>query len=229
MRRPSSDSIFSLPIQTLAKLKPVRDLFYLLRSVPDMAQYRIAHLMIKAWAEARGIYSSKFGFLGGIHISALLVPVCKQLAAESPLSTTSDIITTFFRHYADFDWKTQTVFDPFFHKTLRYHRTFREPLCLLGWHAPSLNTALNASIPTVKTIAAEFSRANMLLSQEAPTWRNFFSPKVVRGLQTSVSQGAAEFLRAFRTYIKIDAHFWGSSFEKGNRFIGWLESRCVMT
>ncbi|KAL6920750.1 hypothetical protein FSHL1_004727 [Fusarium sambucinum] len=226
MKRPANDSAFALPFQTLAKLKPVRDLFYLRRSLPDMVQYRMAHLYIKFWAQARGIYSAKFGFLGGIHISVLLVPICKALAFGSEMISPADIVTTFFRHYADFDWKNSMVFDPFFHKDLRYNRTFREPLCLIGWHAPALNTAPIASNPTVVTIAAEIERANRLLSQDGCKWNS------VLGLQSTQEagkiRGATEFLNEFKTYIKIDAHYWGPSQEKSGRFIGWLESRCVM-
>ncbi|KAF5241713.1 hypothetical protein FAUST_3647 [Fusarium austroamericanum] len=226
MKRPANDSAFALPFQTLAKLKPVRDLFYLRRSLPDMVQYRMAHLFIKSWAQARGIYSAKFGFLGGIHISVLLVPICKALASGSETVSPTDIVVTFFRHYSNFDWKTSMVFDPFFHKDLRYNRTFREPLCLIGWHAPALNTAPIASNPTVMTIAAEIERANRLLSEDGCTWNS------VLGLQSAQeagkSRGATEFLKEFKTYIKIDAHYWGPSQEKSGRFIGWLESRCVM-
>ncbi|CAG7566524.1 unnamed protein product [Fusarium equiseti] len=226
MKRPANDPAFALPFQTLAKLKPVRDLFYLRRSLPDMVLYRMAHLLIKSWAQERGIYSAKFGFLGGIHISVLLVPVCKVLAYESETVSPTDIIVTFFRHYSQFDWKNSMVFDPFFHKDLRYNRTFREPLCLIGWHAPALNTAPIASVPTVMTIAAEFERANKLLSVDGCTWNSLL------GLESSqdarISRGATEFLHEFKTYIKVDAHYWGPSREKSGRFIGWLESRCVM-
>ncbi|GKU15138.1 unnamed protein product [Fusarium langsethiae] len=226
MKRPANDSAFALPFQTLTKLKPVRDLFYLRRSLPDMVQYRMAHLFIKSWAQARGIYSAKFGFLGGIHISVLLVPICKALASGSETVSPTDIVVTFFRHYCNFDWKNSMVFDPFFHKDLRYNRTFREPLCLLGWHAPALNTAPIASNPTVMAIAAEMERANRLLSEDGCTWNS------VLGLQSTQevggSKGAMEFLHEFKTYIKIDANYWGPSQEKSGRFIGWLESRCVM-
>lgn len=228
MNRPSNDPAFALPMQTLAKLKPVRDLFYLRRSIPDMTQYRMSHLLIKTWAKSRGLYSAKFGLLGGIHISVLLVPICKTLAATGEPVSTSDIIMSFFDHYANFDWKTELVFDPFFHKELRYHRTFREALCLLGWHAPSLNTAANASVPTVKTIAAEFVRAKSLLSNCSETWDDFLNPTAETQPHPVDGHAATEFLAAYRSYIKIDAHYWGSSPEKGNRFIGWLESRCVM-
>ncbi|KAF9766501.1 hypothetical protein IL306_001125, partial [Fusarium sp. DS 682] len=228
MKRPASDPAFALSFQALAKLKPVRDLFYLRRSLPDMVQYRMAHLFIKSWAQARGIYSAKFGFLGGIHISVLLVPVCKALAYENETVSPADIVTTFFHHYSDFDWKNSMVFDPFFHKELRYNRTFREPLCLIGWHAPALNTAPIASIPTVATIASEFTRVKNLLSDDDCTWGKLLGIESGRSLDSMKFPGATEFLHAFKTYIKIDAHYWGPSQEKSGRFIGWLESRCVM-
>lgn len=226
MNLPSNHPEFALPVQTLAKLKPARDMYYLLRSIPDLAQFRVAFLLIKAWAISRGLYGARFGLLGGIHISVLLVPICKQLAtlarpASSPSASTADIVTTFFHHYANFDWATQVVLDPFFHKELRYHRTSREPLCLLGWHAPSLNTAMTASAPTVKSIAAEIEKTDALLSQPGATWDSFL------GSLDAATVGFHDFLHNFKSYVKIDARFWGSSPSKGRKFFGWLESRCV--
>ncbi|KAM0354114.1 hypothetical protein ACHAPU_001149 [Fusarium lateritium] len=228
MKHPASDPAFALSFQALAKLKPARDLFYLRRSLPDMVQYRMAHLFIKSWAQARGIYSAKFGFLGGVHISVLLVPVCKALAYENETVSPADIVVTFFNHYSSFDWKASMVFDPFFHKELRYNRTFREPLCLLGWHAPALNTAPIASVPTVMTIAAELERANKLLSRDGCTWDSLLTVESEGTSEPGACPGATEFLHTFKTYIKLDAHYWGPSQEKSGRFIGWLESRCVM-
>ncbi|KAM0199583.1 hypothetical protein ACHAPA_006894 [Fusarium lateritium] len=228
MKHPANDPAFALSFQALAKLKPVRDLFYLRRSLPDMVQYRMAHLFIKSWAQARGIYSAKFGFLGGVHISVLLVPVCKALAYENEAVSPADIAVTFFNHYSSFDWKGSMVFDPFFHKELRYNRTFREPLCLIGWHAPALNTAPIASVPTVMTIAGEFERANKLLSQQNCTWSSLLGLGSETTLESGAYPGATEFLHTYKTYIKIDTQYWGPSQEKSGRFIGWLESRCVM-
>lgn len=221
MNLPAGHPEFSLPVQTLAKLKPARDMYYLLRSVPDLAQFRVAFLLIKAWANARGIYGARFGLLGGIHITVLLVPVCKQLAALPTAVSTTDILTTFFSHYAHMDWESQVVLDPFFHKELRYHRTLREPFCLLGWHAPSLNTAMTASVPTVKNIATEISKTNALLSQSGVTWDS------ILGSSSTSGTGVQDFLSGFKSYVKIDARFWGSSPSKGRKFMGWLESRCV--
>lgn len=221
MNLPSGHREFALPVPTLAKLKPARDMYYLLRSIPDLAKFRVAFLLIKAWATSRGLYGARFGLLGGIHITVLLVPICKQLATLPRAVSTTDILTTFFAHYAAFDWDTQVVLDPFFHKELRYHRTSREPFCLLGWHAPALNTAMTASTPTVKSIAAEISKTNSLLSQPGATWDSIIGPV------GSAASGVHDFLQSFKSYVKIDARFWGSSPTRGRKFLGWLESRCV--
>ncbi|TQS32696.1 hypothetical protein Golomagni_06981 [Golovinomyces magnicellulatus] len=185
-----------------------------------MAKFRVAFLCIKAWAMARGLYGAKYGLLGGIHITVMLTPICKSLATYSKPVSTSDIVTTFFHHYSTFDWATQLVLDPFFHKDLKYHRTVREPMCLLGWHAPALNTALAASVPTVKTIAMEITHANSLLSAPTASWDTLLDAK-------AVSQGPKDFLTAYKSYVKVDARFWGASPSQGRRFLGWLESRCV--
>jgi hypothetical protein len=218
LRLPPTDPVFALPTQTLAKLKPARDMYYIRRTIPDYATFRTGCYLIRQWAKQRGIYSAKFGLLSGIQISVLLSRVCKLISHDGRSAPLPSILTTFFNHYANFDWSEQLAFDPFFHKQLRYVRTAREPMAILGFHSPTLNTALNASLPSVRTISNEFKRADGLLSQEGMNWTSFMS----------VSQGSAEFLAAFKTFIKIDTQFWGVSLEKGSSFVGWLESRCVM-
>ncbi|KAI1132017.1 hypothetical protein F5Y10DRAFT_284563 [Nemania abortiva] len=218
MRLPATDPVFALPTQTLAKLKPARDMYYIRQTIPDYAAFRTAYYLIRHWAKQRGIYSAKFGLLSGIQISILLSRVCKLLSHEGAPVSLPSMLTTFFHHYANFDWTTQLVFDPFFHNRLRYVRTAREPMAILGFYPPSLNTALNASLPSVRVISNEFKRADMLLSQEGMNWTTF----------SSAAQGSVEFLAAFKTFIKIDAQFWGVSLAKGSGFVGWLESRCVM-
>lgn len=230
MKRPPTDPIWALPSLTLLKLKPARDMAYLSRSIPDLVQFRLAYLLIKSWAKGKGIYAAKFGYLGGIHIFALLVPVCKMLFKQEGTVSASDLVVTFFHHYAHFDWANNIVFDPFFHKRLRYVRTPREPLCLLGWHGPYLNTALAASGPTMKTIAAEFRAADKRLGRDGVTWPEFLGLPDHGAPGANVapgSGGATEFLQAFRSYVRLDAHYWGRSLERRNAFVGWLGSRCV--
>jgi hypothetical protein len=232
MNRPASDPVFALAPSTLAKLKPLRDLYYIQRSIPDMAQYRTAHLLIKEWARSRGIYGAKFGLLGGIHILVLLAPVCKTLAQSGASYSVSDIVVTFFHHYAQMDWASEAIFDPFFHRDLHYHRTFREPLCLLGWHAPYLNTAANASKPTVETMAREFNRAAAILWKDDVNWDSLLEKEELWPISRTshekrLGRAVADFVCEHDSYIKIDLHHWGSSLTKGRRFTGWLESRLV--
>ncbi|EFY84832.1 Poly(A) polymerase type 3 [Metarhizium acridum CQMa 102] len=194
-----------------------------------MAKYGIAHLLLKAWAKSRGLYSSKLGLLGSLNISVMLVPICKLLAYDGPSAGTTDILTTFFHHYRNFDWKTNMVLDPLFHGTVKYHRTQRESMCLLGWHTPSRNTALNATASTIHILSAEIMRASDLLSQEGVNWDTF-----LRGTQSLLpfpeltACNAAGFLDSHKCYIKMNASYLGCSPRKGKRFVGWLESRCLM-
>ncbi|KAL2159875.1 hypothetical protein VTH06DRAFT_2008 [Thermothelomyces fergusii] len=229
LRLPPSDPVWSLPAQTLAKLKAVRDADYLRRSVPDLATFRLAHRFVKTWAKARGIYAARFGFLGGIQISVLLARVHKLLARGAgtpppPPPTPEALVATFFHHYAAFDWSARPAFDPLFHRRrLPYARTAREPLAILGYFPPALNTAGAASVPSVRTLAAEFRRASDALrssssSSSLSSWSAFLSASAARD----------DFFAAHRSFVKLDVQYWGLSLARGVRFLGWLESRCVM-
>lgn len=223
MRRPSSDPIFNLPFETMAQLKPARDLYYLRKSIPDMAQYRVVHVAIRLWAQSRGIFDSAIGLLGDSHITALLVPVCKLLAFDGRNISAADVIATFFSHYAEFEWATKPVFDPFFHRKLAYRRSFRESLCLLGWHPPALNTATNLTNAAVDTMAIELKRAQGLLSQKDLTWRRFFGPHD-EGIGSLAVPASLEFLQSYRVYARIETRYWGLSSMKCGKIVHRLRS-----
>lgn len=216
LKFPGSHPIWSLPSQTLVKLKAVRDIDYIARSVPDIVNFRVAHRLIKTWAKQRGIYSTKYGYLGGMPIAILLARAYKMLARKNTGLALADVLTTFFNHYAHFDWKNDLVFDPLFHKKIIYRRTDREPLAILGYFPPSLNAMSNASTPTARTVSEEFRRADSLLSENDITWPKFLD-----------ADGSTEFLCSFKSFIQIDVQFWGGSLTKGRGFVGWVESRCV--
>lgn len=229
MKLANSDPVWTLPSQTLGKLKAVRDLDYVRRSVPDLVKFRIAHRFIKTWASSRGIYSSKWGYLGGFPITILLIRVCKFLARDVPTHSVADILSTFFSHYAVFDWQHKMAFDPFYHRQrLQYTRTPREPLAVLGFHTPMLTTTKAASLPSVRTIAEEMQRANRLLCEDGMTWSNFLTGDTSIESETHLGTGATDFLKSYKSYVQITAQYWGVSLNKGSSFVGWLESRCVM-
>jgi len=216
LRIPPSNPVWSLSAPTLSKLKALRDMDYLRRSIPDLTTFRLAHRFIKTWARTRGIYSARFGFLGSIQISLLLARVVKLLPHSVSLP---DLLTTFFSHYSTFPWATHLVFDPLFHKQrLPYTRTSREPLAILGYFPPALNTSHAASMPSTRAIVAEFSLASTHLKAHTLTsWTDLLRPS-----------GATTFLTSYTTYVRLDVQYWGISPSRGRRFIGWLESRCVL-
>ncbi|KAK1826744.1 RNA ligase superfamily-domain-containing protein [Podospora conica] len=216
---PAANPIWSLPMQTLLKLKAARDLDYIRRSVPDLTTFRHAHRFIKSWAKAHGVYSARFGFLGGIQISILLARAQKLLTASNKTPPSlPDLITTFFTHYATFPFATHSVFDPFFHATsLPHHRsTTREPLAILGYFPPALNTTAAASVPSTRTLTHEFARTASALTTST-TWTDLISP----------TTAATSFLTSYKSYARLSVQYWGQSPTRGRQFIGWLESRCV--
>jgi hypothetical protein len=159
----------------------------------------------------------------------MLSRICKLLFRDAGTITAVDVICTFFDHYANFDWETQMVFDPFFYKQQpRYHRSVREPMVILGLHAPTVNVAHTASLPSVRTLAGELKRANDLLSQAGITWPELISGTEKEGAMADLPSGAYEFLKSYNTYIKINVQYWGLSLAKGSTLVSWLESRCVL-
>jgi poly(A) polymerase Pap1 len=223
----ASDDVFNLSILSLRKLKPYRDLLYIQRTLPSQYTFRLAYRCIKLWAVQHGIYSSKFGYLGGVHITLMLSWVHKRIAHDSGTVSAGDLITSFFHHYAEFDWANKLVYDAFFHKKKpRYYRSAREPMAILGFHAPNSNIAHTSTVPGVQTLVKEFKAAAMRLSDPSMTWAHFAEPKNSVGANM-IHGGEAEFLGAHDSYFKIDIQFWGRTLAKGKGLIGWVESRAL--
>ena len=229
---PASDPVFNLSILSLRKLKPYRDLLYIKRTTPDLATFGLAYRAIKLWATKRGIYSAKFGFLGGVHITLMLSWVYKRVSYDvktrgsHPVST-SDLVATFFHYYANFDWADDVVYDAFFHKQKpRYHRNAREPMVVLGFHSPNFNVAHTSTLPGLLVLMKELKAANSRLLEPAMTWLDFFEPSDAHSF---IGQGLGEtqFLHAYKSYVSIDIQLWGRTLTKGRSLVGWVESRCL--
>lgn len=218
--------MFNLSILSLRKLKAYRDLLYLQRTLPSLSAFRLAYRCIKLWSMQRGIYSARFGYLGGVHITLMLSWVCKRLAYKSSSVTATDLVSSFFHHYAHFDWANDMVFDAFFHKKQpRYHRSQREPVVVLGFHAPNANIAHTATLPTLQTLVKEFQGADQQLSEPGMTWQKFLTAE--NGSSNAGDHGAIRFLQAYDTYVKVDIQFWGRTLAKGKGLVGWVEARSL--
>ncbi|KAK2771644.1 hypothetical protein FQN53_004958 [Emmonsiellopsis sp. PD_33] len=225
---PQSDPIFDLALLPLMKLQPYRDQCYLQRTIQNPATFRLLHRIIKAWAKHRGIYSSKFGYLGGIHITMMLSRLLKLLPSTSSSLNPADILCTFFNHYGNFNWKEEMVYDSSFYKrTPRYHRGPREAMVILTLHAPVTNVARSASIPAMRTVVEEMKLADRLISSGKIGWTELVGiPREEE--MPALSSPANEFLTSYNSYIKINVQYWGLSLAKGSSLVGWLESRCLL-
>jgi len=118
------------------------------------------------------------------------------------------------------------VFDAFFHKKLRYNRSHRESMVILGWHGPLLNTTATVSASTLRTISAELRRMDCVITTHKCTWDELAGKYDDRDIQQkSLSAATIEFLSSYNSFVKLDVQYWRSSLQKGNQLIDWLESR----
>uniref|UniRef100_A0A8C3A6Y4 Poly(A) polymerase n=1 Tax=Cyclopterus lumpus TaxID=8103 RepID=A0A8C3A6Y4_CYCLU len=72
----------------------------ILRSVPNIHNFRLALRAIKLWAKRRNIYSSKLGFLGGVSWAILVARICQVYLN----ATASTLVIKFFKVYSLWDW-----------------------------------------------------------------------------------------------------------------------------
>lgn len=221
---PSSGPTKHFSPDTLKALRAYKELDYVRRSVPDIVVFRLAHRFIKAWAEIRGIYSAKLGYLNGIQITVLLTRVHKRMVIEDVWPTVPELLFTFFKEYAVFDWEKNMVFDECFHRNLSYSRASWEPLVILSYFPPALNASLAATSSSVRAIRSEFQQAAEILDQVNGTWADLLRVSIP-GCPTSGSLAADDFLMCHQRYIKMSVQYWGGAATKGRGFISWVESR----
>ena len=205
-------------------LKPFRDTSYLQQSLPSLSNFRLAYRCVELWAVQRGVCSAKFGYLGGIHIKLMLASAYMRLSHDEGMVSATDLIVAFFSYYAEFDWRKDVVFDPFFHKELQYHRKAREPMVILGFHSPNSNIAHTATSPGLEILTAEFKTASRRISQKSMTWGQFFADgTLLKGADT----GVVGSLHSYDVFVQISLPYWSPSFSKTKCLLGWVESRSV--
>ncbi|KAJ6258333.1 hypothetical protein Dda_6373 [Drechslerella dactyloides] len=215
---PANSPLFALPVPTLKKLQAYRDMLYILNTVPNLAAFRLAYRYIKLWAVKKGMYSSKFGYLGGVHITLLLSRIALLLP---PQASAAQLIVAFYDHYANWDW-SENVLQP--GRTSRYSRATRDKMVILAIHAPAVNVATNATVHTVRTLteALGTAAARFALGGTLADVAGEFGDG-----EGSLTDGVSGFLTAYDRYVKVEVQFWGTNRQAGRGLIGWVESRVV--
>lgn len=214
------DPIFSLPASTLKKLNAYRDSAYLLQTVPHIKLFRLTYRFLKLWAIRRGIFSARFGYLGGVHLVLLLSRLLKRISPDKLTNLTAvEAIQLFFDEYSKFEYEDEIVLDPEI-STNVYRRTIsREPLVIGTIYPPIVNVAHTASRHTLRTFRGEVLRASQMLRGNCG-WNQLAGGED--------GEAEREFLDTFGHFIKIDIRYWGKNSARGMTLVGGIESRCVL-
>ena len=189
-----------------------RDRQRLQKVVPSYTAFQTAYRFIKVVCLRRGLYSARFGYLGGIHISILLARIAEL---RPDITSGADLVKEFFKVYSTFDWQNNIASVANVETTFR--RSPREPIVILSPLKPVVNVAANASVSTMQTIQDEFRKNDDQLKQGVP-WRD-----ICLDGQSSI----ATFLGTYQRFIKLDLNYWGDDCMAARALIGYVESRIV--
>lgn len=101
-----NDGIFSkLAVETTTAI---------LAAVPDVTKFVHNVRQVKQWAQDQGIYNSKLGYLGGIHIAVM---VAVMVAAMGDVATGDCCVTQFCKFYGtEWKWPTPVKLTPYYWK-----------------------------------------------------------------------------------------------------------------
>jgi 2'-5' RNA ligase/endonuclease/exonuclease/phosphatase family metal-dependent hydrolase/uncharacterized protein (UPF0248 family) len=181
-----------------------RDTEYLLASIPKIDAFRESHRFISLFLRRRGLYSAKFGYLGGIHLALMLNRSIKLMANQlghDALSSAS-IIRTFFNYYASFNWSTRIVVDPSLVEESTRKADRQSPVFIRSLFTPStrLNVSESCSVFSVNTITREFTAAREALERGEWQW-----------CLRSLSDGVSDFLNNADMFIQVQLDLWSPS------------------
>jgi poly(A) polymerase Pap1/uncharacterized protein (UPF0248 family) len=211
----------------LRPLNAFRDSAYVLRTMPDTNAFQIAYRYLALYLKRRGIYSAKFGYLGGIHLSLMLNRVIKLLlgTASTPNNQTENksailaatLVRSFLVYYSFFNWKVDVVIDPVL--STRSPRSYREPVFIQAIHLPAArpNVAASCTRLSAQTLTSEFRLATEKIAGGDWCW-------CIRPIDITVR----EFFASFGAYVRIALDLWDVDEIGGDKvreMIGCLESR----
>jgi poly(A) polymerase Pap1/endonuclease/exonuclease/phosphatase family metal-dependent hydrolase len=217
--RMDEGSLEGLHPATLRPLNTFRDAQHLIHTIPCVESFRTAHRYLSLFLRRRGLYSAKFGYLGGVHLSLLLNHLIKRIdPGEVNSISAEELIITFIHYFARSSWENEIICDPAYPHT-DYRRTPREPVVILAIHSPTArpNVASSCTKLSAATLIKEFALAKKHLANDDWEW-------MLRGKELAFQ----DFVQSFGAFIVTTIDMWDlQNFDETTHraLIGHVESR----
>ena len=203
----------------LRPLNTYRDTAHILRTIPCMSAFRLAHRYLSLYLRRRGLYSARFGYLGGVHLTLMMNHLIKRIEPQQAICLNAEtLVRTFIRYYAQYAWATEIVCDPEFEHS-GYRRLSREPAVILAIHSPTArpNVASSCTRLSTATLMREFTIANDRLADDDWQW-----------MLRDTGDTMRDFVEEFGAFIVLSIDMWNLerlAQTQQRAFIGHLESR----
>lgn len=198
---------------SLLAAQSVRALSVLTSLIPDLAVFRKAYVIIKRWAEARGLNSNRMCFLGGHAWTIMLT----RVAQSNPRVSVFGLVSAFFATYAVWDFRANPITVQTFPEVSYRHVSRKEPVCIVTCSTPFKNITRNATQGSRQVLITELQRGHSLMSLSAGTK----SPiETLQELWTPYN-----FFTAYSKYLQINAA--AATHREFVSFSGQVESRVV--
>ncbi|KAM6943948.1 poly(A) polymerase alpha-like [Lycodopsis pacificus] len=186
----------------------------ILRSVPNVDNFKLALRAVKLWAKRRNIYSNALGFLGGVSWAILVARICQVY----PNAAASTLVIKFFKVYNMWVWPVPIelkspenycfnlpVWDPRINPSDRRHL-----MPIITPVYPQQNTAFNVSRSTFAVMMEEIQRGYAItedVQKKKADWSKLFE--------------TPDFLQKYQHFVLLHA---SSATEKHLEWVGLVES-----
>jgi poly(A) polymerase len=152
--------------QTQRSMNGTRVADKILKSVPNVENFRTVLRCIKLWARQRGVYGNVYGYPGGVAWALLVARVCQLYPNAAPAT----ILAKFFKFWAMWKWPNPVLLDTIVDlkygfkvwdsKTDLKDRKDISPVITPCY--PGMNSTYNVSKATIATLQEEWKRGQML-------------------------------------------------------------------
>ena len=199
----------------------------LVSGTPERYQVFLAVVrVVRKWAKARGLYSNKMGYWGGVNIN-IAVAFCLQLY---PNACAASLLRKFFLVFKSWRWPNPILLtkphDAGLGLTVwnAYHvNTMRQVAPIITPAYPAMNSALSVSRQTLQILHEEFCRAHDIMDEIWKQHSSSSSEGPVKAEDFGKLIVDSDFFIAYPYYVSLCIVAPTEAQEQ--RWVGFVESR----